>query len=369
MAVKEKIVTGLSGGVDSAVAAALLRDAGHRVEGLFMKNWEEDDTAEHCTAAEDLADARSVADRLGIPLHTVNFSAEYWERVFTYFLQEYEVGRTPNPDILCNREVKFRAFLEHALERGADAIATGHYARRIVRDGRYLLLKGLDSNKDQSYFLYMLNQHQLAHARFPLGEMEKSQVRRLAAEHGLPNHAKRDSTGICFIGARNFRDFLRRFLPARPGEIRTPDDQVVGHHDGLMYYTLGQRQGLGIGGVPGAVEAPWYVVEKDLRLNVLRVAQQHDHPWLMSRGLESAPPHWIQGTPPRLPLRCTAKTRYRQSDQPCRIEAAGEGLRVYFDTPQWAVTPGQSVVFYAGAECLGGAIIEHPLQNSDPVTP
>jgi tRNA-specific 2-thiouridylase len=323
-----------------------------------MKNWEEDDTAEVCTAAEDLHDAKAVAERLGIPLHTVNFSAEYWERVFSYFLHEYEAGRTPNPDVLCNTEIKFKAFLDHALGLGADAIATGHYARVECAGGHCRLLKGLDGGKDQSYFLHGLNQHQLGHARFPLGELEKSEVRRIAAEHGLATSAKRDSTGICFIGERNFKQFLGRYLPARPGPMRTPEGEAVGRHDGLMYYTLGQRQGLGIGGRDGGSGEPWYVVGKDLAHNVLLVAQGHDHPLLFSQGLIAESPHWIDGAPPPLPLQCTAKTRYRQPDQACTVEAAGEGLlRVHFDQPQRAVTPGQSVVFYREETCLGGAII------------
>lgn len=354
----QRIIVGLSGGVDSSVAALLLQQQGHRVEGLFMKNWEEDDTAEVCTAAEDLRDAQAVAERLGIPLHMVNFSAEYWERVFSYFLHEYEAGRTPNPDVLCNTEIKFKAFLDHALGLGADAIATGHYARVECADSHCRLLKGLDGSKDQSYFLHGLNQYQLSHACFPLGELEKTEVRRIAAEHGLATSAKRDSTGICFIGERNFKQFLGRYLPARPGPMRTPEGAEVGRHDGLMYYTLGQRQGLGIGGRDGGSGEPWYVVGKELAHNVLLVAQGHDHPLLFSQGLIAESPHWIAGTPPPLPLECTAKTRYRQPDQACTVEAAGEELlRVHFDQPQRAVTPGQSVVFYREETCLGGAII------------
>lgn len=355
-----RVIVGLSGGVDSSVAALLLKQQGHHVEGLFMKNWEEDDTSEHCTAAGDLRDARSVADRLEIPLHTVNFSAEYWDRVFTHFLAECEAGRTPNPDVLCNKEIKFKAFLDHALTLGADAIATGHYARRRRGDGhgRYLLLKGFDGAKDQSYFLYTLGQQQLARTLFPVGELEKRLVRQLARDHGLATYDKRDSTGICFIGERNFKEFLGRYLPARPGDIATVEGKVIGRHDGLMYYTLGQRQGLGIGGLQGAGEAPWYVVGKDLERNRLLVGQGHDHPALFSSELEADNLHWVSGETIRAPLRCRAKTRYRQGDQDCLITATnGSSCRVRFDEPQRAVTPGQSVVFYDGDVCLGGGII------------
>ncbi|MGB0721824.1 MAG: tRNA 2-thiouridine(34) synthase MnmA [Gammaproteobacteria bacterium] len=360
-----KVIIGLSGGVDSSVAALMLLEQGHEVEGLFMKNWEEDDDEEYCSAADDLADARSVADTLGIPLHAVNFSAEYWDRVFEYFLAEYRDGRTPNPDVLCNREIKFRAFLDHARTLGADAIATGHYARRRSTASHVDLVKGLDPAKDQSYFLYMLSQEQLGPALFPLGELEKTQVRERAAAAGFSNHAKKDSTGICFIGERRFKDFLARFLPAQPGEIQTPDGRVIGQHQGLMFYTLGQRRGLGIGGLREASDDPWYVAAKDLRANVLTAVQEHDHPLLMSRALRTAPPHWIRGDMPDYPLHCKAKIRYRQQEQPCRVTHDGGrsedmGLRVDFDTPQWAVTPGQSVVFYQDDVCLGGAIIESP---------
>lgn len=360
-----RIIVGLSGGVDSSVAALLLKKQGYQVEALFMKNWEEDDTADHCTAAEDLADAQAVADALGIRLHTINFATEYWDRVFTHFLDEFRAGRTPNPDVLCNTEIKFKAFLEHALDLGADAIATGHYARVREREGRFELLKGLDAGKDQSYFLHGLNQYQLSRALFPLGDLEKSEVRRIAEGEGLATHAKRDSTGICFIGERNFRDFLKRYLPAQPGPMQTPEGEVIGRHEGLMYYTLGQRQGLGIGGVPGYPEAPWFVVDKDLENNILIVAQGHDHPRLLSDGLHSGRVHWISGTPPELPFHCTAKTRYRQSDQPCTITALGpDSATVRFDAPQRAVTPGQSVVFYDGEVCLGGAVIGTPFTES-----
>ncbi len=354
-------MVGLSGGVDSSVAALLLQRDGVPVEALFMKNWEEDDDADYCAAAVDLADAQGVVERLGIPLHAVNFAHDYWERVFEHFLAEYRTGRTPNPDILCNREIKFRAFLDHALAHGASGIATGHYARVAHAGGRWRLLRGRDPGKDQSYFLHALDQTQLAHARFPVGELEKSAVRRIAREAGLATHDRRDSTGICFIGERRFKEFLMRFLPAQPGTIQTPDGSEVGRHDGLMYYTLGQRQGLGIGGRRDADGTPWYVVGKRLEENVLLVAQGHDHPLLMSDGLDATQVHWIGG-PPALPFECTAKVRYRMADVPCRIEGDDDDrIRVGFATPQRAVTPGQSVVFYDHDECLGGAVIEQPL--------
>lgn len=353
---KQRIMVGLSGGVDSAVAALLLQQQGYTVEGLFMKNWEEDDTEEYCTAAEDLRDAQAVAAKLDIPLHTVNFSAEYWDRVFEHFLHEYRAGRTPNPDILCNREIKFRAFLDHALGLGADYIATGHYAR-IRREPTVQLHKGRDPNKDQSYFLYLLDQSQLGHALFPLGDLEKSQVRRLAREAGFANHAKKDSTGICFIGERKFRDFLARYVPAQPGAIESVDGMPLGRHQGLMYYTLGQRQGLEIGGVSGHAEQPWYVTAKDLARNVLVVAQGHDHPALFGSELRATQLHWIEGTVPDLPLDCAAKIRYRQPQQTCRVMNEDGQWRVCFAQPQRAITPGQSVVFYRGEQCLGGGII------------
>ncbi len=353
-----KVMVGLSGGVDSAVAAKRLLDQGFEVEALFMKNWEEDDNAGYCSAEEDLADARSVADQLGITLHNVNFSHEYWERVFTHFLDEYRVGRTPNPDILCNREIKFTAFLHHAQSLGATTIATGHYARIRQQDGEIQLLKGVDRNKDQSYFLHQLNAQQLSRACFPLGEISKGEVREIALKAGFGNARKKDSTGICFIGERNFRTFLSQFLPAQPGEIQTPDGVVIGTHQGLMYHTLGQRKGLGIGGLAGYSEAPWYVVAKDLQKNVLVASQQKNHPLLMSREVNCEPIHWI-GAPPPLPLNCMAQHRYRQSDQPCTLtQSTPEGATVVFATPQRAVTPGQSLVFYLGEQCLGGAVIK-----------
>jgi len=353
-----KVIVGMSGGVDSSVAALRLQQQGHDVHGVFMKNWEGDDTEEHCAAEDDLRDARQVCETLGIPLQAVNFSDQYWERVFAYFLREYAAGRTPNPDILCNREIKFRAFLDYAVARGAEYIATGHYAR-IGRDGeRYTLLRGLDHNKDQSYFLYTLNQEQLGRSLFPLGELEKPAVRTLAAEHHLVTSDKKDSTGICFIGERDFRAFLRRYLPARPGEIQTPDGQPLGHHEGLMYYTLGQRQGLGIGGVKGHEGATWYVAGKDLTHNILIVVDRHDHPLLYSRKLIAVDLHWVSGEAPAIPFRCTAKTRYRQQDATCTLlHLESDEAHIHFDDPQWAVTPGQSIVLYRDDACLGGGII------------
>jgi tRNA-uridine 2-sulfurtransferase len=354
-----KIIVGMSGGVDSSVAALRLLQEGYPVEGLFMKNWEEDDSSDYCAAAADLADARAVCDRLAIPLHTVNFASEYWDRVFSHFLAEYRAGRTPNPDILCNREIKFRAFLDYALHLGAEAIATGHYARRGNQAGSYQLLRGHDRNKDQSYFLYTLGQPQLARALFPVGDLPKDEVRRLARQHDLITHDKRDSTGICFIGERKFRDFLQRYLPAQPGAIESDSGEVIGHHHGLMYYTLGQRQGLGIGGVIGHAEAPWYVYAKDLQRNVLCVTQGHDHPLLQRRELAASQLHWVSGNPPALPCRATARVRYRQVDQPCQLTQIVDGrLQLIFEQPQRAITPGQALVIYQGELCLGGGTIE-----------
>jgi tRNA-specific 2-thiouridylase len=360
-----RVIVGMSGGVDSSVSAALLLEQGHQVEGLFMKNWEEDDGTEYCTAKEDLADAQAVCDRLGMALHTANFAMEYWDRVFEHFLQEYRQGRTPNPDILCNKEIKFRAFLDHALHLGADFIATGHYARRgEAVQGRAPLLRGLDANKDQSYFLHAVGGDKLARTLFPVGELTKPQVRARAAALGLATASKKDSTGICFIGERRFRDFLQQYLPAQPGEIWTAEGQCIGQHDGLMYYTLGQRGGLGIGGLRGQAEGAWFVLAKDLRHNRLVVGQGHDHSLLHSQQLHTGPVDWVMGDAPaalRQPegLRCTAKTRYRQPDQSCTVSAHGAdgAVRVVFDQPQRAVTPGQSLVLYQGAECLGGAVI------------
>lgn len=361
MTTKARVIVGMSGGVDSSVAALLLIQQGYRVEGLFMKNWEEDDAEDYCTAKEDLADAQSVCDRLDIPLHKVNFSDQYWDRVFQYFLDEYAAGRTPNPDILCNKEIKFRAFLDHALQLGADAIATGHYVRKREQQQQWQLLRGLDDNKDQSYFLYTLNQHQLAHALFPVGELAKPAVRQLALEHGLVTHDKKDSTGICFIGERKFRDFLQRFLPAKPGDVVTDDGRVIGRHQGLMYVTLGQRKGLGIGGVKGADEAPWYSVAKDLEHNRLIVAQGDDHPLLFHRHCRASRLHWVSGSAPSPGTQLTAKIRYRQPDQACtisRIDTAQDTSVIDFHQPQRAITPGQSIVFYADDVCLGGGIID-----------
>ncbi|MCB1854526.1 MAG: tRNA 2-thiouridine(34) synthase MnmA [Pseudomonadales bacterium] len=353
-----KVIVGMSGGVDSSVAALLLLEQGYRVEGLFMKNWEEDDGTEYCTAKQDFADAQAVADSLGIALHGANFAAEYWDNVFAHFLAEYRAGRTPNPDILCNREIKFKAFLEYAQLLGADYIATGHYARRGASAGQGTLLKGLDDNKDQSYFLHAVGHRELEQTLFPLGELPKPEVRRLAAQHQLATARKKDSTGICFIGERRFRDFLQQYLPAQPGEIHSLQGEYLGQHSGLMYHTIGQRQGLGIGGLANHDDAPWYVVDKDLAHNVLLVAQGNDHPALFKSSLYTGAPLWVAGAAPELPLPCRAKVRYRQPDQACSIQPSGDGLRVLFEQPQRAVTPGQSVVFYQGERCLGGAVIE-----------
>jgi tRNA-specific 2-thiouridylase len=358
----KKVVVGMSGGVDSSVAAYLLKCRGYQVDGIFMRNWRETDPEFPCTAAEDARDALEVCEILGVELDAVDFSREYWQGVFAYFLDEYRRGRTPNPDILCNKEIKFKAFLDHALQRGADCIATGHYARIRETDGRYQLLKGRDPAKDQSYFLYTLDQKQLSRSLFPLGELHKSEVRRMAAELGLANAAKKDSTGICFIGERDFNKFLSHYLPAQPGEIRTPDGECVGSHDGLMYYTLGQRRGIGIGGRKGTAESPWYVVGKDMENNVLIVAQGHDHPLLFQRGLRAGALHWVAGEPPATPLRCRAKTRYRQADQDCLLSVDNDGCLVRFDQAQRSVTPGQSVVFYREEVCLGGGIIEQTMR-------
>ncbi len=353
-------MVGLSGGVDSAVAAHLLLEQGHTVEGLFMKNWEEDDAEGYCAAAEDLADARAVAERLAIRLHTVNFATEYWDRVFDDFLREYRALRTPNPDVLCNKEIKFAAFLDHALGLGAAAIATGHYAR-VSHDAEGSRLHCCaDADKDQTYFLHLLNQEQLARALFPLAAITKPEVRALARRLGLANAAKKDSTGICFIGERRFRDFLARYLPHEPGPIETPEGVRLGEHQGLAYYTIGQRQGLGVGGVANGREAPWYVAAKEMAHNRLIVVQDSHHPLLMSAGLDGLAPHWISGRPPaRTPFGCAARLRHRQPLQACEVlRADTQGCRVRFAVPQRAVTPGQSIVFYRDGECLGGAVIE-----------
>ncbi|WP_029686206.1 tRNA 2-thiouridine(34) synthase MnmA [Tatumella saanichensis] len=360
---QKKVIVGMSGGVDSSVSAWLLMQQGYQVEGLFMKNWEEDDGEEYCTAAEDLADAQAVCDKLGIKLHKINFAAEYWDNVFEHFLEEYKAGRTPNPDILCNKEIKFKAFLEFAAEDlGADLIATGHYVRRQDKDGKSLLLRGLDSNKDQSYFLYALSHQQIAQSLFPVGELEKPEVRRIAKELDLVTARKKDSTGICFIGERKFRDFLGRYLPAQPGIIESTDGQVLGEHQGLMYHTLGQRKGLGIGGLKDSNDNPWYVVDKDVANNRLIVAQGAEHPRLMSVGLVARQLDWVDRQPITEPLRCTVKTRYRQTDIPCQIiPLSADTIEVRFDEPVAAVTPGQSAVFYQGEVCLGGGVIEQRL--------
>lgn len=356
---RKNVIVGISGGVDSSVTALKLLEQGYNVTGLFMKNWEEDDGTEYCTAMQDLAGARQVCGKLGIELKTVNFAAEYWDEVFEIFLAEFRAGRTPNPDILCNKHIKFKAFLDYALDLGADAIATGHYARISEENGEFFLLKGTDPNKEQSYFLYTLGQEQLSRTLFPIGHMVKTEIRELAEKAGFANYAKKDSTGICFIGERKFKAFLQRYLPTQPGPMRTPDGRYVAEHHGLMYYTLGQRQGLGIGGVQGAADEPWYVLDKDLENNVLIVGQGHDHPLLLHDMLIAGQLHWVDGRPLQESRHCQAKIRYRQKDQACRIEPLENGqCQVIFEQPQRAITPGQSVVFYAGEKCLGGGIIE-----------
>ncbi|UAW99893.1 tRNA 2-thiouridine(34) synthase MnmA [Halopseudomonas nanhaiensis] len=358
-----RVIVGMSGGVDSSVSAALLLEQGYQVEGLFMKNWDEDDGTDYCTAKEDLADAQAVSDRLGIKLHTANFAAEYWDNVFEHFLAEYKAGRTPNPDILCNREIKFKAFLDYALMLGADLIATGHYVRRAEQEGQTLLLRGLDANKDQSYFLHAVAGEQIARTLFPVGELEKPAVRRIAEKYQLATARKKDSTGICFIGERRFSDFLKQYLPAQPGDIQTTDGETIGRHHGLMYHTIGQRQGLGIGGLQGAGEEPWYVLRKDLERNVLIVGQGNAHPWLFADALEVSEIFWVNDLQDALPLRLTAKVRYRQPDQACTLEHSERGYLIRFDEPQRAVTPGQSVVLYQNDVCLGGGVIETALAS------
>lgn len=355
-----RVVVGMSGGVDSSVTALLLKEQGYDVIGLFMKNW--DDDSGYCTAADDAQDARRVAGKLGIPYYAVNFEKEYMDKVFSYFLDEYKKGRTPNPDVLCNREIKFGEFMSKAMDIGADFVATGHYANVAFMNGKYSLLRGKDEKKDQSYFLHALSQTQLSKTMFPLGHLTKSQVREIAEKAGLATAKKKDSTGICFIGERNFRDFLKTYLPATPGEIRTVDGKKVGEHEGIMYYTIGQRQGLGIGG--GGNGQPWYVVDKDLKNNVLVVAQGSDHPQLFSNRLIATDVNWISGVKPEMEFACTAKIRYRQADQKVMIRYVKDDLyEVVFDTPQKAVTPGQSVVFYDGDICLGGGIISNVFRD------
>lgn len=353
------IIVGMSGGVDSSVTALKLLEQGHNITGLFMKNWEEDDGTDQCTAMTDLADAQQVCDKLKIPLKTVNFSAEYWELVFEIFLKEYQAGRTPNPDILCNKHIKFKAFLDYAQDLGADTIATGHYAQIKEQDGEYFLLKGLDPSKEQSYFLYTMGQKQLAKTWFPIGDINKTDLRDLAVKAGFDNARKKDSTGICFIGERKFTEFLKRYLPTQPGEMRTPEGQLVAQHQGLMYYTLGQRQGLGIGGVKGASEEPWYVLDKDLDKNILIVGQGHNHPLMFHDMLEASQLDWVDGQTLTQARHCSAKVRYRQNDQKCYLEPLPDlRCRVTFEQAQRAITPGQSVVFYDQDICLGGGIIE-----------
>jgi len=359
----KRVVVGMSGGVDSSVSAWLLKEQGYEVIGLFMKNWEDDDDSEYCSSRQDWIDAASVADVVGVDIEAVNFAAEYKDRVFAEFLREYQAGRTPNPDVLCNAEIKFKAFLDHAMQLGADCIATGHYARvRQAASGRFELLKALDASKDQSYFLHRLNQAQLSKTLFPLGEIPKTEVRRIAEKIGLPNAKKKDSTGICFIGERPFREFLNRYLSYRPGPMMTPEGVTVGEHVGLSFYTLGQRKGIGLGGMKshrnadGSSDA-WYVARKDVERNILYVVQGHDHPWLLSSSLAAGQVSWIAGGAPQAgPL--NAKTRYRQSDAACAYASLdGDGFSLHFEQAQWAVTPGQSAVLYQGDVCLGGGII------------
>ncbi len=346
----------MSGGVDSSVAAWLLKQQGYEVIGLFMKNWEDDDNDEYCSTRQDWLDAASVADRIGIDIEVVNFAQEYRERVFAEFLREYSAGRTPNPDVLCNAEIKFKAFLDHALSIGAEHIATGHYAQvRRTDQGLFELLRGTDPGKDQSYFLHRLSQQQLSRTCFPIGHLHKLRVRELAAQIGLANAAKKDSTGICFIGERPFREFLNRYLPTHAGPICSDDGRQIGQHMGLAFYTLGQRKGIGIGGLRDGNGAAWYVARKDIANNTLYVVQGHQHPWLLTKHVQAQAAHWIAGAAPQSGI--GAKTRYRQADAACRIQLNSNEFRLSFDQPQWAVTPGQSAVLYQADVCLGGGII------------
>ncbi|WP_209811718.1 tRNA 2-thiouridine(34) synthase MnmA [Ammoniphilus resinae] len=359
-----RVVVGMSGGVDSSVAAYLLKQQGYDVIGVFMKNWDDTDEFGYCTADQDYEDVRRVSDQIGIPYYTVNFEREYWDRVFTYFIKEYELGRTPNPDVLCNKEIKFKAFLERAMQLGADYVATGHYAQVEEREGQYFLKRGADQGKDQTYFLHLLGQNELSKILFPIGHLNKSQVREIANEVGLTTASKKDSTGICFIGERNFKQFLGTYLPAKPGDIRTLNDEVVGTHDGLMYYTLGQRRGMGVG-TKGTGE-PWYVADKDLERNILYVVQGGSHPALQSEGLMASGVNWISGEEVGSVFTCTAKFRYRQPDQTVTVFVRDEQwVDVFFDEPQIAITPGQSVVFYQDNVCLGGGTIDHVYRNRD----
>lgn len=358
-----KVIVGLSGGVDSSVAAWQLQNQSYHVEALFMKNWEDENDGEYCSYADDLRDVKQICQTLDIPLHTVNFAEEYWQNVFSLFLEEYQKGHTPNPDILCNKEIKFKVFLEHALKLGADKIATGHYAQ-LEHNEDYLLTRARDLNKDQTYFLYTLNQTQLSHSLFPIGHLEKPALREIAKNLNLVTHNKKDSTGICFIGERRFKNFLKEYLPAQPGPIQDDSGKTIGQHDGLMYYTLGQRQGLGIGGLKQANDKPWYVALKNLKNNTLTVVQGHDHPLLHQSELLANSVTWIKGSAPSASFKATAKIRYRQTDASCtvhlndKIDKNNETAHVVFDDPQWAVTPGQSIVFYQGDVCLGGAVIQ-----------
>ena len=355
---RKTIVVGMSGGVDSSVTAWRLKQAGLEVIGMFMKNWEDDDDDAYCSTRQDFLDAAAAAEVIGIELQAVNFAAEYKDRVFADFLREYQAGRTPNPDVLCNAEIKFKAFLDHAIAQGAQCIATGHYAQlRHDASGRVQLIRAADASKDQTYFLHRLNQSQLARTVFPIGDLQKTEVRAIAARIGLPNAAKRDSTGICFIGERPFREFLNRYLPSQPGPMKTPEGRTVGQHQGLAFYTLGQRKGLGLGGDRAGDGSPWYVVEKNLDSNTLVVDQGHDHPGLLSTMLHAIDASWIAESPPDSDAKPCAKTRYRQADAACQIQAMADAFDLQFEQPQWAVTPGQSAVLYDGPVCLGGGII------------